>query len=78
MDEAARVIERLGRIERLRAGGAPASALLGELRGLVGEAEALAAEPGGKGQIGVVLDRLSRRRELEKEVVTGAPRPPTS
>ncbi len=45
MDEAARVIERLERIEGLRAGGAP-GALLAELRALVPEAEAWARAEG--------------------------------
>ena len=45
MDEAARVIERLVRIEGLRAGGAP-GALLAELRALVPEAEAWARAEG--------------------------------
>lgn len=50
MDEAARVIERLERIEGLRARGAP-GALLAELRALVPEAEAWArAEGDGRAQ----------------------------
>jgi len=42
MDEAARVLRRLKRIEALEPGRAPAAALLGELRALVREAEAWA------------------------------------
>jgi hypothetical protein len=42
MDEARRVLERLARIEELERGQAPASEVLGELRQLVGEAEAWA------------------------------------
>ena len=43
MDEAERVIERLDRIEPLnRVAAAPPGSLLGELRALVGEAEAWA------------------------------------
>jgi hypothetical protein len=42
MDEAARVLERLQRIEALERGRAPARELLAELRQLVGEAEAWA------------------------------------
>ena len=45
MDEAAHVIERLERIEGLRAGAAP-EALLAELRALVPEAEAWARAEG--------------------------------
>jgi len=40
MDEARAVIERLNRIEALEGEGAPATALLAELRELVREAEA--------------------------------------
>jgi hypothetical protein len=39
MDEARRVLERLERIERLRGEGAPAAALLGEVRALLSEGE---------------------------------------
>jgi hypothetical protein len=42
MDEARTVIDRLDRIERLEREGAPAGALLDELRGLVRDAEAWA------------------------------------
>jgi len=42
MDEAARVLHRLERIEALDERGAPRSRLLDELRALVGEAEAWA------------------------------------
>jgi hypothetical protein len=42
MDEARAVIERLDRIETLEREGAPADALLEELRGLVRDAEAWA------------------------------------
>jgi hypothetical protein len=42
MDEATRVLERLGRIEELERRSAPAGVLLGELRHLVREAEAWA------------------------------------
>jgi hypothetical protein len=45
MDEARRVIERLERIDRLRRGGAPAAALLTEVRALLADGERwLAAE----------------------------------
>jgi hypothetical protein len=46
MDEARAVIERLNRIEALEGEGAPATALLAELRELVGEAEAWARREG--------------------------------
>jgi hypothetical protein len=39
MDEARQVLERLERIEALRREGAPADALLGEVRGLLREGE---------------------------------------
>jgi len=42
MDEAARVLRRLERIESLGRGVAPTSQLIGELRALVREAEAWA------------------------------------
>ena len=43
MDEADHVSERLKRIERLAAGGAPRPVVLGELRALLEESEALLA-----------------------------------
>jgi hypothetical protein len=46
MDEARAVIERLNRIEALEGEGAPATALLAELRELVREAEAWARREG--------------------------------
>ena len=39
MDEAARVLERLDRIDALRAAGAASPVLLGEVRGLLSDAE---------------------------------------
>lgn len=39
MDEAARVLERLDRIDALRAAGAASPLLLGEVRGLLSDAE---------------------------------------
>ncbi|MDQ4082001.1 MAG: hypothetical protein M3123_03825 [Actinomycetota bacterium] len=48
VDEARRVLERLERIDRLRAGDACREALLAEIRKLLAEAEAwLAVEPAG-------------------------------
>jgi hypothetical protein len=48
MEEAAHVLERLERIESLRASNAPAAELLAELRALVEEAEAWAMVEGGE------------------------------
>jgi len=47
MEEAAVIVERLERIDRLRHEGAPAAELLAELRELLGEAEAWAQVEGG-------------------------------
>jgi hypothetical protein len=47
VEEARAVLERLGRIERLRREGALAPALLDELRLLLGEAEAWSRLEGG-------------------------------
>ena len=48
MDEAAKVLSRLDRIEALRGGPAPPGALLEEVRALLSEAEQwLRAEPAG-------------------------------
>jgi len=48
MDEARAVVRRLGRIEALERGRAPAGALLAEVRALLVEAEAwVRAEPSG-------------------------------
>jgi hypothetical protein len=58
MDEAARVLERLDRIDALRAEGAAAPVLLGEVRGLLSDAESwIRAE--GRGTEGAerALDR---------------------
>jgi hypothetical protein len=40
MEEARSVLDRLRRIDELKADGAPADVLLGEVRALLGEAEA--------------------------------------
>ena len=47
MDEAHAVLERLGRIERLRREGAPPPVVLDELRLLLGEAEEWSRLEGG-------------------------------
>jgi hypothetical protein len=67
MDEARRVLERLERIERLRDGGAPASALLVEVRALLSEGERwLASErPGGLERATAALE--SCRAQLERD-----------
>jgi hypothetical protein len=53
MEEARTIIRRLGRIETLRNGDAPAETVLGELRHLLREGEAwLAAERNGGGEHG--------------------------
>jgi hypothetical protein len=58
VDEARRVIERLERIEQLRAAGASRAALLLEVRTLLAEGEAwLAAEPTGTEAARVALER---------------------
>ena len=65
MDEAAAVIERLGRIEALEAVGAPAEQLLAELRELVAEAEAWSQLEGGdRGANAVERLRSALAREM--------------
>jgi hypothetical protein len=67
VDEARRVIERIGRIERLRDGGGSKRALIAELRKLLEEGEAwLAVEPDGTERARAALDRC-RRRLFERE-----------
>jgi hypothetical protein len=62
MDEARRVIDRLERIERLRAGGGSRVVLLAEVRRLLEEGEAwLAAEPAGTERASEVLERVRSR-----------------
>ena len=52
------MIDRLDRIETLHLSGAPAAALLGELRALLGEAEDwLAVEQGETDRVSDALDR---------------------
>ena len=72
MDEARRVLERLERIERLRDDGAPAAALLGEVRALLSEGERwLATErPDGLEAAEVALARC--RVELRDDAGDGA------
>lgn len=66
MDSAVAVLERLERIRALELKGASAELLLGELRGLLHEAETYAAEEGGAGCDDAV-DRL--RRALARDII---------
>lgn len=64
MEEARRVLERLDRIDRLRAVGASRLVLLAELRKLVDEGEAwVAAEAGGTERARDALDACRGRLE---------------
>jgi hypothetical protein len=74
MDEARRVIERLERIDRLRRGGAPAAALLGEVRGLLADGERwLQAErPEGLDDARAALERCRSELAAEEGVVATA------
>jgi hypothetical protein len=61
VEEARRVIERLDRVEELRLAGAPAGAVLEELRALVSEAESwLAVEGTGADDALGAVDRCRR------------------
>jgi hypothetical protein len=73
MDEARRVIERLERIERLRGGGAPAAALLKEVRELLTDGERwLAAErPEGLDDARAALEQCRCELAAEEGVVAG-------
>jgi hypothetical protein len=67
MEEAEAVLARLARIEALEREGAPARALLAEVRSLLVEAETwIEAEPGGTGRAAAALDAcraaFARRR----------------
>jgi hypothetical protein len=65
MDEARRVLERLGRIEALDGAGAPPGELLAELRALLAEAEAWARlEGGGAGAQAVAALRAALARDM--------------
>jgi hypothetical protein len=66
MEEARRVLERLGRIERLEREHAPSGALLGELRELVREGEdwlRTEREPGGAA---AALERCRTALEMQE------------
>jgi hypothetical protein len=71
MDEARCVLDRLRRIDELKTDGAPAEVLLGEVRALLGEAEAWIEAEG-------VSDRAARalassREALAEDAVPIAP-----
>jgi hypothetical protein len=73
MDEATRVLERLDRIDALRAAGAASPVLLGEVRGLLSEAESwIRAEGAGTEGAERAVDRcravLRERRGTEAPV----------
>jgi hypothetical protein len=69
MEEARRVIERLERIDRLRAGGESRAVLLAEVRQLLEEGEAwLEAEAGQTDEARTALDECRRRLERTGEV----------
>jgi hypothetical protein len=74
MDEARRVLERLERIEKLRGGGAPAGALLAEVRALLSDGERwLASErPEGLDEARAALDRCRAGVSDGEEVVAQA------
>ncbi|MEO8290505.1 MAG: hypothetical protein ABI649_05860 [Gaiellaceae bacterium] len=74
MDEARHVLERLERIDALRREGAPAAALLGEVRGLLREGERwLAAErPDGIERARAALDECRAGLAAREEVVAPA------
>jgi hypothetical protein len=68
MEEARSVLERLRRIERLKAQGVPAEVLLDEVRALLGEAEIwLEAEGAPR--------RAVRALECSREALAGEPAP---
>lgn len=82
MDEARRVIDRLGRIEALREAGAPPAELLRELRALVRDGEQwVAVEGHGTRAARAALEELDGRlppilndagdRPVREEVVAG-------
>ena len=69
MDEARRVLERLGRIEALEERGAPPGALLAEVRVLLAEAEEwLAVEPVGTERAAVAVERCRAAFAVRREV----------
>jgi hypothetical protein len=75
MDEAAKVLERLERIEALGRGREPTSRLLDELRALVGEAEAWARLEGDERARDAVTRLRAAESGAEPDGVAGAPLP---
>jgi hypothetical protein len=72
MDEARRLLERIGRIEALAGGPATRQTLLPELRALVSEAEAWARREGGaQAGAGGALEAL--RRAVDGRAAAGEP-----
>jgi hypothetical protein len=67
MEEARSVLERLRRIDELKTEGAPAEVLLGEVRALLGEAEAWIAAEGASGRAAQAI--ASSRDALAAEAV---------
>jgi hypothetical protein len=65
MEEARSVLERLRRIDELKAEGAPADVLLDEVRALLGEAETWVEAEGVSGQAARALE--SSREALADE-----------
>ncbi len=65
MEEAEHVLERLERIDALRAAAAPPAELLAELRSLLEEAEAWARTEGGDaGEAAVARLRVALARDM--------------
>jgi hypothetical protein len=64
MEEARCVLERLRRIDELKSDGAPADVLLGEVRALLGEAEAWIEAEGVSG-------RAAQALESSRDALTG-------
>jgi hypothetical protein len=68
MEEARSVLERLRRIEQLKAQGVPAEVLLDEVRALLGEAEVWLDAEGAPRRAATALDS-------SREALAGAPAP---
>jgi hypothetical protein len=68
MEEARCVLERLRRIDELKSDGAPAEVLLGEVRALLGEAEAWVEAEGVSG-------RAARALASSREALAGEAAP---
>jgi hypothetical protein len=66
MEEARSVLERLRRIDELKAEGAPADVLLDEVRALLGEAETWVEAEGASA-------RVTRALESSREALAGEP-----